>query len=80
MEKVDARLIAIARGEIDPEEGLEPLPRAVPPRRSEPRLIAARGFEPRRDSSTAVVGEDDLIEVDEDWLESDVEPEPFPDG
>ncbi|MBX3260312.1 MAG: hypothetical protein KIS78_07045 [Labilithrix sp.] len=58
MEKIDARLIAIARGELDPDAAHDPPPR-------------------RERASARAIDVLELIEVDEDWLSSDVEPEPF---
>lgn len=58
MEKIDARLIAIARGELDPDVADGP-----PARRARAPEHALDVLE--------------LIEVNEDWLSSDVEPEPF---
>jgi len=65
VEKVDARLIAIARGELDPERTLadSQLPPTLPPAPS---------------SSVIPLTDDDLIEVGEDWLAMGVEPDPFP--
>ncbi len=64
VEKVDARLIAIARGELDPERTLSDsqLPPTVPP----------------PPSSVIPLTDEDLIEVGEDWLAMGVEPDPFP--
>ena len=67
VEKVDARLIAIARGEIDPEVTLADslLPPTVPPPASAP-------------PSVIPLTDEDLIEGDEGWLGMAVEPDPFP--
>lgn len=64
VEKVDARLIAIARGELDPERALadSQLPPTLPP----------------APSSVIPLTDEDLIEVGEDWLAMGVEPDPFP--
>ena len=67
VEKVDARLIAIARGEIDPEVAMADslLPPTVPPPPSAPPSVI-----PHTD--------EDLHDVDEGWLGMGVEPDPFP--
>ena len=63
VEKVDPRLAAIARGEIDPERNHanSQLPPTVPP---SPSVIP--------------LTDEDLIDVDEDWLAMGIEPDPFP--
>lgn len=66
VEKVDARLIAMARGEIEPNAvaDAELAPTVPPPPSAPPSVIP--------------LTEDDLIEVDESWLLNGIEPDPFP--
>ena len=62
---VDPKLIALARGEVDPARTADSdLPPTVPP-------------PPTAPPSVIPLTEDDLIEVDEAWLNMGVEPEPF---
>lgn len=67
VEKVDAKLIAMARGEIEPNVLVadSELPPTVPPPPSAP-------------PSVIPLTEDDLIEVDDSWLADGIEPDPFP--
>jgi len=64
VEKIDARLIALARGDTVPDVSDERLPPTVPPPASLPSVIP--------------LTDEDLIEIDDDWLMNGKEPEPFP--
>ena len=66
MPKIDPKLIAMARGEIEPARPTDSdLPPTVPPPRSAP-------------PSVIPLTDEDLMDVDEAWLDMAVEPDPFP--
>jgi hypothetical protein len=75
MAKVDARLLAIARGEAEPEAAPSSAVelRAVVP----PPLPIATKPERRQVVEETTLDEEDYVEVRDSWLDRDAEPEPF---
>jgi hypothetical protein len=71
MTKVDPRLIAIARGEIEPDA---PRPTVVMPA---VRGAAAHAAPPDDPFGGLIPVDDDGVEIQVDWLDGAAEPEPF---
>jgi len=83
MEKVDSALIAIARGELEPDgtpaRGPAPTrPPPLPASGSKLKAAVAANVEEIEEIDCELVEiDDEPIDVDDGWLTSDVEPEPF---